>query len=388
MTTTPTPTPSSSSRRRRGHVYRRRTASGAWGNWHAVIDVAPPGAPRRQVTRSFPTQRQAWEWLDHHHAVPGQGGVTLGDYLIAWLDGPQQLAPSTRRTIEGHLVNYLLPILDTRPVAALSTRDVQTLHERMQQQGASAALIHRVHATLSSALSHAVREGLLSRNPARDARPPRRDAFHAEVWSLDETRSFLAYVTGDKWEALWRMALVTGMRRGELLGLRWRDVDLTTGWCTVRFTRTVVGDQVVTGPPKTPGSRRAVSIDKHTRQLLITAGHDAEAAALAGGEVFDDTAFVFATQVGTPLPPANVSARFKDLQQAAGVPVIRFHDLRHVSATLGLVGGETLKEVSTRLGHSSIAVTADIYTAVPQERARQASTRLGRAITATGQDSA
>ena len=375
----------SAPRTRRGHVYRRRTQDGSWGSWHAVIDVGPVGGRRRQMTRSFATQRQAWAWLNSQAAVPGSAGLSVGEFLTGWLPSQQHLALSTRRTVEGHLVNYLLPILGRRPLADLTSRDVQTLHTHMRHDGVSAALIHRVHATLSSALSTAVREGLLARNPARDARPPRRDAFHAEVWTLEQTQAFLAHVVGDRWESLWRLALVTGMRRGELLGLRWRDVDVTEGWCQVRFTRTVVGDQIITGPPKTPGSRRTVSIDKHTRHLLATARQDAEAAALARGQQFDDTSCVFTASADTPLSPAKVSARFKELLDAADLPAIRFHDLRHVSATFGLVGGESLKEVSARLGHSSVAVTADIYTAVPYRQARRASQRLARALD-LGQD--
>lgn len=366
-----------SGRTRRGHVYRRRTLNGSWGQWHAVIDTQPVGAARKQVTRSFPTQTQAYAWLDSQRTTL-DAGLTLGEYLPQWLAQQSHLAASTRHTCRGHIANHLIPVLGNRPVAQLTAHDVHHLHQTLTAWGHSPGLIHRVHATLSSALTAAVRDGLVDRNPAHGVTPPRRDVFIGTTWTLLQVRHFLATTRTDEWALLWRLAIITGLRRGELLGLRWCDVDLDAALVQVRFTRCLVGDRVVVGPPKTVRSRRALALDDTTVDMLRQMRVQAQEGALAGGSPLEVQQCLFVTSRGTPLPPARVSGRFKELIEAAGLPPIRFHDLRHISATLGLSHGESLKEVSARLGHSSVAVTGDVYTTVPDAVMRRSAQRLAR----------
>lgn len=366
-----------SGRSRRGHVYRRRRLDGSWGQWHAVIDIAATGGQRRQLTRSFATQARAYAWLDSQRVSP-RAGITVREYLTVWLAQQTHLAASTRHTCRGHIDNHLNPILGSKPVASLTGQDVHLLHQAMASWGHSPALIHRVHATLSSALTAAVREGLVDANPARGVTPPRRDVFIGTTWSLPQVRTFLATTHSDPWAVLWRLAIITGLRRGELLGLRWRDVDLDAALLQVRWTRTLVGDQVVTGPPKTNRSRRAVALDDTTLGMLHALRLNAHEHTLAAGQPLDTGQFLFVTSRGNPLPPGQVSSRFKALVEQAGLPLIRLHDLRHISATLGLAHGESLKEVSARLGHSSVAVTGDIYTTVPDAVMRRSAQRLAR----------
>ena len=160
------------------------------------------------------------------------------------------------------------------------------------------------------------------------------------------------------------------MRRGELLGLRWRDIDLDAGTLTVRTTRTLVGDQVVEGPPKSARSRRVLPLDPRTVEVLGRHWKQQTRQALDG--VWGPVEYVFTDPSGQPLHPAWVSRRFAEIVDRLGLPPIRFHDLRHTSASLGLAAGESLKAVSARLGHSSIVVTADTYLTPPDTLARAA----------------
>lgn len=316
-------------RTRRGHVYRRRTTDGSWGRWHAVIDVAGRGQPRRQLTRSFSTQSQAYAWL-HDQAAQQSASVSVAQYLTQWLSEQSHLAPSTRATCRGHIGKHLVPVLGHRELAALTTQDVRDLHATLASQGVSPGLSHRVHATLSSALTDAVHAGLLGRNPAVGVKLPRRDPYVAASWRLPQLRLFLRTADGDDLAALWRLAVITGLRRGELLGLRWRDLHLDEGVIRVRMTRTAVAGHVIEGPPKTTRSRRAVAVDDATVRMLrhqrVLAGEEA----LAAGRTVDGDAWVFTTSDGQPVTPELVSTRFRELVVEARLPVIRFHDLRHL----------------------------------------------------------
>lgn len=356
-------------RQRSGHVYRRRTTDGGWSSWYAVVDTDPhDDGRRRQVTRSFTTRAEAYAWLASQ-PIGGKAGVTLGGWLQQWLDGQEHLRPSTRASYRGHIDKHLTPLLGGMPVAMLTAENVRGLHAALRQQGVSAATTRRIHATLSSALSAAVREGVIPGNPAALVTLPRGNAYRADVWDAGEAARFLHTVRGDALYPLWRLALLTGMRRGELLGLTWDDVDLTTGTLTVRQTRVAVAGQVVTGPPKSRRGVRAIAVDPATVAVL-------NAYRVRGPR----TGVVFHDGNGRPLRPGDVSRRFADLVERAGLPRIRLHDLRHTSASLGLAAGEPLKALSARLGHSSITVTADTYLAVPDALARASASALARTL--------
>jgi integrase len=183
-------------------------------------------------------------------------------------------------------------------------------------------------------------------------------------------RAFLWAVRGDELEALWRLALVTGMRRGELLGLSWDDVDLDGWQIRVRSTRVTVGATTLEGPPKSRAGRRTLHLDWPTIRLLKDLRTQGEP---LSGHVFVDAN-------AEPLQPGWVSRRFTQLITDAGLPRIRFHDLRHTSATLGLAAGESLKAVSRRLGHSDIAITANTYAQVPDATAARDARRLAAGL--------
>lgn len=362
-------------RARRGHVYRRRTKSGGWSSWHAVIDFdRGEDGRRRQKSKSFATRGEAYAWLMQMQTTLACGGPSLGEWLGDWLARSGRLRPSTRQSYGGHVNNYLVPLLGDTPLSVVGVREVEALHEMLAAAGVSTELARRIHATLSSALTGAERDGLIGANPCGRVRLPRGERHEPAVWSGAQAARFLAITASDDLAALWRLALVLGMRRGELAGLRWRDVDLGAATLTIRSTRVVVGDRVMEGPPKSARSRRVLPLDARTVEILRRQWKGQTRQALA--QVWGPTEYVFTDDHGQALHPTWISRRFTDLVTRLELPLIRFHDLRHTSATLGLAAGESLKAVSDRLGHSSIGVTADTYLTPPDSLARAATTWL------------
>jgi integrase len=186
------------------------------------------------------------------------------------------------------------------------------------------------------------------------------------VWTAQEARRFLQGIKDDPLRALWTLALTTGMRRGELLGLKWTDVDLESARLSVRRSLAVVDGGPVESEPKTRRGRRSISLDESTVALLRQ--HRAEQAAqrLALGKPFTGGEYIFVSPDGHPIHPDTVTKRSQVLARRAKLPRIRFHDLRHTHATLALQAGVHPKVVSERLGHASTVITLDTYShAVP-----------------------
>jgi integrase len=237
--------------------------------------------------------------------------------------------------------------------------------------------LHRIRATLRSALNAAIREGLLRDNPARHIelpsprRPhaqvwtkPRVDAWrttgqrHAvAVWTVEHLVAFLLY-------AMWWLIALRGLRRGEAAGLRWLDVDLKNRTIVISQQRIAYGSTVEVGPPKTAASRRTLTLDKHTVRLLRAHRRRQLAEQAAAGPAWVDSGYVFTTSEGVPLHPDYLTRRFARLVKDSGLPPVRLHDLRHGAATLAHTAGADLKTVQEQLGHSSIVLTADTYTSV------------------------
>lgn len=364
-----------------GHIYRRRKNDGTWSNWYAVVDLPRMAdGKRRQRTTTHRTRREAQAWIAQQDRgrEPGHEDLTVGEYLEGWLEGKNALRASTRLSYRGHLHIHLIPQLGYLPLARLRHEDVQRVYAMLTHPsgggGLAPATLHRVHATLMSALNAAVRRGLLARNPAATVELPQVPRRTVQRWTAHEAGRFLESIRSDRWRVLYLLMLATGLRRGEAIALRWGDVDLEEGLVAITRQLVLVGPQVVEGPPKSQAGGRTVVLDDATLNEL-------RLHALATGGKLDPEGHVF-TRAGEPLPPAFVSRHFDRLVAAAGVPRIRLHDLRHTSASLGLAAGETLVEVSRRLGHSSIGVTADVYTHVDIELARESAERRSDLIQA------
>lgn len=364
----------------RGHVYRRRRADGTLGRWNAVIDQAPaPGSTRKQITRTFGTEREAWNWLalknTERSTAPNTPQVTVSEYLEEWLSSLTHSRASTRASCRSHVDKYLSPELGHLLVQEVRSSHVQELVRALESRGLAASTIRRVVATLSAAMRNALRDELISRNPVLGVRIAAEPSRPLPSWSIEEARTFLGSLDGGELDTCLRLALVTGLRRGELLGLKWCDIDIESRALHVRRSRVAVGGNVIEGPPKTRSGIRTVYLDAHTagalRKLRVSQRHRM----LVGAE---NESPVFANRDGSPWLPWWLSRCFDRRVEELGLPRIRFHDLRHASATLGLTSGETLREISARLGHADISTTANLYTEVVPELARASTERRVR----------
>ena len=230
------------------------------------------------------------------------------------------------------------------------------------ERGLSPKTVANVHAVLHRALADAVRLELLDRNVASFVDPPRAQRRELTVWTVEELRCFLDASRQHRLYSALVLLATTGMRRSELLGLQWCDVDLEGRAVSIRRAVTVVEGHVEVGVPKTATSRRLVALDATTTVVLAS-----RSAATAAGSVW-----VLPGERDGPLNPASYSASFDRLVARAGVPRIRVHDLRHTYATVALRAGVHPAVVSERLGHASVAITLDVYSHVVPGMRREA----------------
>ena len=363
------------------------------------------GQAGRVRRRGYATRKDAGKALrDALKAVETNTWVkahktTVADHLQMWLDG-LRLKPSTmasyRKNVRLHVVPHIGSVrLDQLTGARLSAlyRQLETSGRRDREhhgEPLSARTVRYVSTIVKAALKSAVADGLLVRNPADRAAPPTaREARAPEMhpWTADQLRRFLAWSAGnsDELHPAWHVAAVTGMRRGELLGLRWADIDWTARTVAVRRSVGVVkafgeGEQFVTGTTK-GGRARVVDLDGGTLALLRA--HRA-ARAEVGLVLVKPGSSVFGDLSGGPLHPERFGRTFRArLAQARAtpqgeeLPVIRLHDLRHTCATLMLSQGEHPKVVQERLGHATVSITMDVYSHAIPALQRDAADRLG-----------
>lgn len=351
-------------------------------SWTVIVDLGtdPVTGKRRQLWRSVKgTKKDAEAELVRllHDRDTGverpRGKLTVATYLEAWLGDHERasLAPSTRAHYVRTVRKILIPALGALELSALRPSHVQALYGRLLRQGRSdgTGLAPRsvgiYHQVLHKALRDAVRMQLLTHNPADAVEPPRAPRKELAIVSPADISRILAIADETPIGALARVAVMTGMRRGELLGLRWRDLDLATGAAHVQQTaQRVSGAGWVFRQPKTRLSRRSVALSPTTVRILRLHRKRQVEERLLAGTLYEDRDLVFASSVGTPLEPGTILRAWYRVLQRADVGHVRWHDLRHAHATLMLGAGVHPKVVSERLGHASVNITLDTYSHV------------------------
>jgi integrase len=248
--------------------------------------------------------------------------------------------------------------------------------------------VRNVHGVLHAALRDAVRWGYLSRNVAAGADLPKPMTPEMHVWNPEQLGVFLEHVRGDPLYAAWMLFATTGMRRGEVAGLRWSDVDLDAGRVSPRRPRVLVDYEVHVSEPKTAKGRRSLALDPATVAALREHRTRQLEQRLAVGPRWQDSGLVFTWPDGRPIHPERFTRWFEQHARAAGLPRIRLHDVRHSYATAALSAGVPAKVVSERLGHANIAITMDTYSHVLPGLDAQAADTVARLILGPAESSA
>ena len=302
---------------------------------------------------------------------------TLGAYLTErWLPLQEtRLRPRTHDSYESMVRLHICPAIGRIRLDKLQPDDLDGLYIDLLRNGnrrgntaggLSSTTVRYVHRILRKALADAERKGIVARNVADLADPPRRStngepAAHS-VWDASELRRFLTATRGERHHTLFTVAATTGMRRGEVLGLRWDDVDFQRSTLTVRRSLAVVGwKNIYFDDVKTRTGRRTIDISASTLDTLRRHRQALENAAAERGEAFDPKGLLFAEPDGGPIHPEYISRGFDRLSAQHGLPRIRFHDVRHTHATLLLKAAVPVKVVSERLGHASPGFTLNVY---------------------------
>lgn len=351
----------------RGHVRKRGTT------WSIVFDAGrdPDTGRRRQRWQGgFRTKREAESELNRQLHQVEQGAdafpsnMTVAEFSERWLEHQEaRLRPLTHDRYTRLMQREILPVIGRVQLSKLRPAHVQQLLDRMTKRGAAPRTVLQARAVLGSAVSTAVAWGLMTMNPVRSVKPPRIERANLVIPSADQLRGLIAVARGTVWEAPIILAATTGMRRSELLGLRWSDVDLKKG--RVRVTRTLQRSPDRTlqfFEPKTTRARREIVLPSFVPPVLLAHGKEqAERRLLAGAE-WQDFDLVCERGDGRPMDPDSFGHAFKRLAADAGIsPKTRLHDIRHGVATVLHEQQVHPAVASAILGHASESFTMATY---------------------------
>jgi len=383
-----------------GKVCKKHT----WA-YHAELPTGSSGKRRQWTKGGFPSAKAAAgaraEILAAEQAgiLPTDGKQTVGAWLTEWIDGKvgaESIRATTEAGYRGHIDNYLIPylgnlrLIDLRPHHVTKMlieirkehdariAEAKETNERLQKEAAgrkdkarrvpiprpfSPGTAQRVRATLRSALNAALRAGEVSRNVAALAEVPSAKRPRVKIWDPDHLAIFLdaTAAEGERLYPMLHLAAFAGLRRGELCGLRWQDVDLDARLVDVAWQRTTARHRVVESMPKTEGSESVVDIDEGTAEVLRMWRKQQREERLAAGPAWQETGLVFTREDGSGWHPDYITHRFGKLVARHGLPKISLHKLRHLAASLQIAAGVDIAIVSKRLRHSSIKITNDTY---------------------------
>lgn len=374
----------------RGHLEKRYKST-----WTIIIDVGlnPVTKKRDRIIQSVKGPRRVAEKVMNeilHQLHTGTyiepSNLTVGEYMEKWLQthAEQNLRPSTYRSYRMQVSNHIIPILGAIPLEKLTPMHLQEFYRLMLKSGRkdgtgglSARTITYLHRIMHEALKHAAQWQLVLRNVADAAVPPRYKKWEMAILSREEALALLDQIREHRDYHLIFTAIYTGMRKGELLGLKWADVDL--GLKVIRVNQQLqhfTGQGYIFTPPKTDKSRRQIPMGAALVEVFKEHKREQAQNKLMLGQDYHDMDLVFCLSNGNPQDTSNLNRRFNRIMQQFGRPEIRFHDLRHTCATLFMAAGVDAKKVQEILGHESIRTTLDVYGHVLPSMQREAVDRM------------
>ncbi len=352
----------------------------------ASVDLGkdPITGKRRERSETFPTRREAraalarWQTEIERGAFVDRSTQTVGELLRYWLETHvahncrETTALRYRNTVEQHLI----PGLGNVPLQKLTPAQVQTFYADKLSAGAGQRSVVFCHQRLRQAFDMALRLGLVSRNVCDAVTPPRYERKPKSTWNREELGRFLEVAQASHYGPIWLLLALTGMRRGEALGLRWQDIDFEHGTMNVCQTYVSLSTKMSLSTPKTRAGRRVITLEPVVIDALRAHRVGQNERRLALGDVWRDHGLVFASEVGTPIMARNLYRQYGELVKRAGTPHIGIQGIRHTVASLAIGAGQDIRTLSDLLGHSRTSITTDIYAHVLPHRRRE----LTRAI--------
>ncbi len=361
-----------------GSVFKRK--DGLW-----VGQVTVQG---KHISKYFKSQKAARGWLDETRNRVRDGytllaaQITIENYLENWLATHkssirQKTAFQYLQIIRRHVVPVLgkVKLMDLRP------DQIQALYNAKLKAGVSPRTVQLIHAVLRVALNQALRWDLIGRNPVRAVICPKYAKKEMCTFTAEQVKVLLSAVKGSRFEALFWLAVTAGLREGELLGLKWPDIDWKSRRLKIqRQVQRLDRIGIVFSEPKSAKSRRVILLSQKVMAKLGDHVHYQEKEKLFAGDRWKDNDLIFPSSIGTPLDPRNFYENYRLVLRKAGLPLIRFHDLRHTAATLMLQEGVHPKIVQERLGHADINLTLNTYSHVLPDLQLEAAEKLDRLL--------
>jgi integrase len=298
---------------------------------------------------------------------------TVGSFMVEWLGHKKRMIRAiTLESYQGVINKHCVPHIGRIKLTKLNASDLDRLYAKLLDKGLSTRVVRYTHTLIFGALRQALKWDLISRNVAEAATLPQLKTAEASIWTVPQVLVFLKKAKTHRLHALWYLTIFTGLRRAEVLGLHWKDVDFEKSEIHVRSTLVQIKGELLLGEPKTKAGRRSIAITKDTVEVLKLHLERQKLEQAYASDGWQGSGFVFTSEIGTPINPGNLARAYKALIRAVNLPDIRFHDLRHTAASLSIRRGDSAKVVAERLGHTNIAFTLNTYVHVFAEQRRAA----------------
>ena len=361
-----------------GSIFKREN-----GTWRAQIYING-----KRISYSAKTRQECQNWLRENLTLIDHGNIyensdtTVNMFLAEWINKMEfKLRSNTFYQYKQTISKHILPYLGNLKLKDLQASRIENFYIQLTKAEVGVRTVRLVHSILHCAFEHAVRYGWLIKNPSHRVLLPRYRQKEMHVLEEHEVTKFLTSAQKSPYHALYHIALVTGMRQGEIFGLKWSDLDWNTGKLSIkRQVQHVPGKSWDFSEPKTRAGKRIINLGNNSLALLHTQYKRVIFLKQIAGKYWKENDLVFPSSVGSPLNPSNLRKDFLKVLKDAGVSIIRFHDLRHTAASLMLNHGIPIIVVSNILGHSKPSVTLDVYGHLYNEMQGQASKLMDELI--------
>ena len=369
-----------------GNIRRRKD-----GRWEGRYTAGHDPVTGKQIFKNVlgKTQAEVKEKLQKALTQAGKvdftktGKYTVGAWMEVWFENVAKIKvrPSSHQSYRGYIDNHIMPNIGSIPLEKLTTMDLQKFYRKLlsngrverkeaekQPKGLSAKTVRNINQVISSAMDFAVAQKIIPENPCKAVELPKAERKEMQTIPTEQLQAFLSEAKATGVYEMYYIELATGLRRGELLGLKWTDIDWINSIIKVRRQIARVDGQIVEAPLKTKNSYRAVTISQQAIEVLKQQK-----------EKTNDQ-YVFPSPHGGPISPDSVNNMLKRVLARAGIPKVRFHDLRHTFATIALQNGVDIKTVSGMLGHFSAGFTLDTYAHVTTAAQKEAAQTMSNVL--------